>query len=444
MTTMEGAKWVKMDLHLHSPSVHTFKLPNSVDITTEDGRKEVIDRFVTQIEEQGIKICAITDYNGIRKDWFKLIQDYALERGIYVFPGVELSFDEGGGRGLHILVIFSFNVDIDGVNNYIHGWDRNRETPLFCDREKHRNISPEKQVVDLLKELREKFNCIIVIPHPNDTNGFFKTYKPELAAKMLKEIKPDCIECGINETQKHQLISTGKIDDDTINRITPVEFSDTKSIEDIGTKSRGGIPRVTYIKIGALDDIDALRIALHDPEVRVRVGKFEKIEYNQILGIEISGSGFLGDLKIELHPELNTLIGGRGVGKSAIIEVLRYCLDIPPYSEEDYRESLVEYSLGSGGKVSIYLQRVLDKDKVKRYRIERIFGKKPIVVDLDSEEEFNISAKDVFGQKTPIIVGQREIYHISNDPQKVLQLIDEIIGENLKNEQEKFNELIKN
>ena len=108
MTTMEGAKWVKMDLHLHSPSVHTFKLPNGVDITTEDGRKEVIDRFVTQIEEQGIKICAITDYNGIRKDWFKLIQDYALERGIYVFPGVELSFDEGGGRGVTHIGDFFF------------------------------------------------------------------------------------------------------------------------------------------------------------------------------------------------------------------------------------------------------------------------------------------------------------------------------------------------
>ena len=176
--------------------------------------------------------------------------------------------------------------------------------------------------------------------------------------------------------------------------------------------------------------------------LRVRAGKFEKIEYNQILGIEVSGSRFLGDLKIKLHPELNTLIGGRGVGKSAIIEVLRYCLDIPPYAEEDYRESLVEYSLGSGGKVSVYLQRVLDEDKLKRYRIDRIFGKKPIVTDLDSGEEVNISTKDLFRQKTPIIVGQREIYHISNDPQKVLQLIDKIIGEGLKSEYENFKELI--
>ncbi|MCD6493095.1 MAG: AAA family ATPase [Archaeoglobaceae archaeon] len=241
---------------------------------------------------------------------------------------------------------------------------------------------------------------------------------------------------------RHRLISTGGINEDVINRIAHVEFSDPKSIEDIGTKYRGEIPRVTYIKIGALDDIDALRIALHDPEVRVRVGEFEEIEYNQILGVEVLGSGFLGNTKIEFHPELNTLIGGRGVGKSAIIEVMRYCLDIPAYAEREYRESLIEYSLKSGGKVSLHIRRVLDKDKVKDYRVERIFGKKPIVIDLDSNEEVGISAIDIFGQKIPIIIGQREIYHISNDPQKVLQLVDEIIGESLKNESENFRRLI--
>jgi len=73
------ANWVKVDLHLHSPGVHTFKLPDGADIMTEEGKRRVVERFVTQIENQGIKICAITDYNGIRKDWFELIRDYALE-----------------------------------------------------------------------------------------------------------------------------------------------------------------------------------------------------------------------------------------------------------------------------------------------------------------------------------------------------------------------------
>ncbi|MCD6493096.1 MAG: hypothetical protein J7K36_04770 [Archaeoglobaceae archaeon] len=168
------ANWIRVDLHLHSPGVHTFKLPDGVDITTEKGRKTVVEKFVTQLKNQGIKICAITDYNGIRKDWFELIRDYALERGIYVFPGVELSFNESGGRGLHILVIFPYDVDIDGVNNYIQGWDRDREEPLFSDREQHRDISSDKPVENLLKELREKFNCLIIIPHPEDSNGFLK------------------------------------------------------------------------------------------------------------------------------------------------------------------------------------------------------------------------------------------------------------------------------
>ena len=51
----------------------------------------------------------------------------------------------------------------------------------------------------------------------------------------------------------------------------------------------------------------------------------------------VSGSGFLGNLAIAWNDDLNVLIGGRGAGKSAVLETLRYALGLAPYSEQSYR-----------------------------------------------------------------------------------------------------------
>jgi predicted ATP-dependent endonuclease of OLD family len=51
--------------------------------------------------------------------------------------------------------------------------------------------------------------------------------------------------------------------------------------------------------------------------------------------------GFLDGLNLRFDNGLNVLIGGRGTGKSSIIELIRYCLDVPGQSdEEDAKRSL--------------------------------------------------------------------------------------------------------
>lgn len=82
---------------------------------------------------------------------------------------------------------------------------------------------------------------------------------------------------------------------------------------------------------------------------------------------------------VKLSPELNTLIGIRGSGKSSILEGIRYALDIPfgeKASDRDYKENLVSNLLKSGGKITV--------DAVCRhgraYQIVRIFGQEPQVI----------------------------------------------------------------
>ncbi len=43
--------------------------------------------------------------------------------------------------------------------------------------------------------------------------------------------------------------------------------------------------------------------------------------------------GFLRDLDLSFQAGLNVLIGERGTGKTSIIELIRFCLDVPAYHE---------------------------------------------------------------------------------------------------------------
>src|SRR5690606_11201773 len=45
-----------------------------------------------------------------------------------------------------------------------------------------------------------------------------------------------------------------------------------------------------------------------------------------ITGVTVSNSTFLGPVELELNPQYSALIGGRGTGKSTILEYIRWAL----------------------------------------------------------------------------------------------------------------------
>lgn len=425
--TPRGARWRKVDLHLHSPGVESFRCPNGADLQTEAGRQRIIEAYVRQMRDVKIDVGAITDYNGIRREWFVPIRDLARTYDITILPGVEISFS--AGRGLHVLAIFGEMTDIDQVNAFLRTLDRDGATPLYTPNRKHRDIVPRDHVVDTLRRLCERFGCLLIFPHPDQPNGLCKSFQPIDAAKLLKEISADALEhCPAAELQR--LRSTGALNARFFERLALVEFSDPKCIEEIGTKRRiDGAPRASYLKLSSTD-LEALRLALHDPETRLCIGDVPTSVHARIRQMVVTGSGFLGDLAIAWNDDLNVLIGGRGVGKSAVIETLRYALAMEPYADQSYREELVRHALGSGGKVEVVLERPIGDGNSRRYRITRVWGEEPRVMEVDSEKPVAIKPSDLLGPSGgPTILGQREIYAVSGSEVYRLALLDELIGE---------------
>lgn len=68
--------------------------------------------------------------------------------------------------------------------------------------------------------------------------------------------------------------------------------------------------------------------------------------------------GFLDGLDLRLHDGLNVLIGGRGTGKSSVIELIRYCLDVRGSSSQEDSKSALEQALSvlQDGQVTLTVE----------------------------------------------------------------------------------------
>ena len=83
--------------------------------------------------------------------------------------------------------------------------------------------------------------------------------------------------------------------------------------------------------------------------------------------------GFLDGLDLRLAPGLNVIIGGRGTGKTSVIELIRFCLAIQAQTTETESRAL-EHALSvlGDGRVTVTLSNQGDKIIVSRTAAEEM------------------------------------------------------------------------
>ena len=377
-----GAKFYKADLHLHTPGSHDF----------DNGGEEISpDDYVDALEEAGIDLVAITDHD--TGSWYKRVREGAEARNIEVLPGVEITTPGGGRHEVHVLAIFppenSNAVDAVLASQGLLTTDQGDAVSdgniwTICQEIRSHEGLPILAHIDT--------TCGALDEHPRDTRTRRRIFDEDNVA-ALEAIDPESIEEDIGD-------------------FAFIRSSDAHSLDDVGS-------RVTYLKMGE-PSFEGLRTALKDPESRISL---EEPTYSHpaITGLRVDGK-FFREKELMLNRNLNCLIGGKGTGKSCVVEHIRYALDIDPRSRrisEEYREKIAA-TLYDGGLVEVHIET----DEGDEYVVQREFDANPQIFRLDGREvaltidEF----KEEFFEIE--IYSQRELLEIALDAKSQLDLLD--------------------
>lgn len=410
-----GATWLRADFHLHTKADKEFSYTGN--------ENDFCRLYIEKLKEQNINVGVITNHNKFDKNEFVALRKKTLKEGIGLFAGVEFSLKEG----IHILVVFDdkwYQGETDNISKFLENafyGIANYDKPNYSNS--NFNL---KETVEALDKIGHDY--FIVLAHVDDTNGLFTELRGRTQEDFVKQesfSKVLAIQKSANLKNYNKLCLW-------LNRkseIACVEGSDN---------AHGGIDaigkgKVTYLKIGAFN-FEALTFALTDSEYRVSPKDKPEIKNSYIKSIAFEG-GLLDGTRIDFSPELNTLIGIRGSGKSSLLEVLRYVLGISlPFNaaDPDYKNTLVTRSMGSGGKAIV----IIVNKQNEEYRIEKLYGQKEDIYKNNLLQP-GISI-DATGFNSPIYFGQKDLSNKGKDFEG--DLIQRLIGTRLKAVQAKIEQ----
>lgn len=372
-----------MDLHIHSPGSLDYE--NS-DVTPNN----IIEKAI----ENKLDLIAITDHNTV--DYCYEVINVAKGKPLIVIPGVEISC-QGGRQSIHLLALFDCKTSKNKISDML------TRIGIPSDKRGREEALTDKTISQILDEI-QKSGGMAIAAHSDSNNGMTNDIRGQQRVRLLQNEKLFGLEIVDKNTSK---IFNGT--DTTYRRKLPcIQGSDSHSLSEIGR-------RFTLLKMDK-PCLEGIRQAFLDQESRIRMDEPQLLPYPYIVGMYVNG-GFLDDQVIQFNKNLNCLIGGRGTGKSTIIELIRFCLDAlsPSKTIRDRRLEMVNNVLGSG-VVGVFVQT---KEGI-RYKIERRFGDIPHVYNVDSEE-IAVNPALIF----PIVsYGETEIEQISYDISSQLELVD--------------------
>ena len=370
--------------------------------------------LIRKAEELGITVLAVTDRNHVGGTG--AIRAEAQRRGIHVFPGFELSSTEG----IHVLCLYSLDATETELERFLGGFGIRATEPSssLCD----------KSFSELLACVRDQ-GGISIAAHVANTNGLLRVLQgqPRVQAWQDENLHAIRIPGSVQDlpVDIRQIVRNRNPDyarayaPEADLAIAVVNAMDVASPEDLADPSA-----TCWIKMSGIS-IEGLRQAFLDPGSRIRL-RSEPLpdERSELVAMGWEG-GFLDGAAIHFNSNLNVLVGGRGAGKSTVIESLRHVLGLDPLGEEarSAHTGILRNVLRSGTRVSLLVR--CHRPSPRDYRIERTIPNPPVVRDAQTGDVLNLTAADVFHGVE--IYGQHEISELTKSPEKLTRLLGRFV-----------------
>ena len=206
----------------------------------------------------------------------------------------------------------------------------------------------------------------------------------------------------------------------SLTEIYPLPTSDSRSAS-FATLGQNN----TWIKL-AQPTAEAIRQAFLGHQSRIHIEQ-PQVPSLVVARIDIEGSTILQNSKLELSPELNSTIGGRGSGKSSLLEYLsfglgRSCLDVPRdhYSGTERLTALVtDTFISKRGRIQL---SIVQDNAV--FQIVRGPAANQLTVTYPNGDTQKVTAKELRSLFPAVVYSQGELSEIGKQSGRKAQLTD--------------------
>lgn len=361
--------------------------------------------LVEALLEADVAAIAITDH--FRIESANTLSEAATKAGIVVFPGFEANTKDG----VHFLCIFDPATPFATVQARIHECrlnDLSAGSPR-CEADCDELLSWQRPwgMLSVAAHVTNDRGLLVAIANGERRADVWKN--PELCAAAIP---------GTPDTVPPQYRAIIANTDPKYARSYPLAILNAHDIKDPSDVAKPGA--ITEIKMSEIT-LEGLRQAFIDPETRIRrTDQLREKPHTEILAIRWESGGFLGSSQLGLNSNLNVLIGGRGTGKSTVIESIRYAVDLKPLTDEALlaHQGIVRRVLGEATRISLLVR--VHSPTAREYLIERIVPNPAEVKTLDGEIT-SLNPHDVLPGIE--IYGQHEIAELCRDRGKLTGLL---------------------
>ncbi|TKC04347.1 TrlF family AAA-like ATPase [Pedobacter frigoris] len=333
---MPGSKWRKWDLHFHTQTSYDHQSKTTTD-------QEIVDKLVSC----GVEVIAITDHNTIDVARIRNLQKLGKGR-LTVLPGIEFLSDSRADDPIHFIAIFDEDCKLD----YIWGELKHNTSLKKIEGEgkKHNEVYCElPSTIEKIKEL----GGIVTIHAGSKSNSFERithaiphgmAQKEDIArlVDIFELGKEKDFEAYAQMVLPHVLSTTGK-------SMPTIICSDNHDVNSYSVKQN--------LWIKAEPTFEGLKQILYEPSYRVYVGQeppinplrsIDKVVFDFPENCEFEGEPFCfsGRLELDFSPNFTCIIGGRGTGKSTLLNLIHEKLK--PSENIFFRSKKIK---GADGKV---------------------------------------------------------------------------------------------
>lgn len=417
-----GSKWWKFDFHTHTPASDDYG-------RGDDSLKNIEeDVWLRQAMQAGLDCVVVTDHNS--GGWIDELKAKNRElrdletkpewyRELAIFPGVEITVANSASR-VHLLGVFDPSCDLQTITSVLGGCGIKSG---FGD---DKTTSTTTGFIETIEEISNA-GGIAIPAHIDGNQGLLEgitSLTPELK-KSLKEIFAAEF-CDLHKFDQAEL-SLKKVTD----RLAKVAGSDAHKPDEIGRHS-------SWLKMSR-PSIEGLKLALMDHEYCV---KNQPENPNRLPDVflskltikdmrhcgRISGQPFV----MQMHPHFNAVIGGRGTGKSTVLESIRIvsrrdqnlALEAPRVKGK--LDKFMKLSHGREGVMLNETELLLEVHRRgKNYQLRWRYDSQGAVLEQQTADGWQAVEVGDLKERFPLsIFSQKQIDELATNPRGLLEVVD--------------------